>query len=140
MRGSISPMTARVISSWKSKMSVARAFELLRPQVCAGRPLDQLRRDAHFVAGAPNAALQDVADAELAGHVAHIHRAALVGKGRVAGDDGEGPEARQRRDDLLDQPVGEEALLGIAAEILERQHGHGRRARCRSSLCGHASR
>ena len=118
------------------------ALELLRPQVRPARPFDQLGGNPHLVARAPHAAFQDVADAEVAGHVAHVHGAALVGEGRVAGDDRESPEARKRRDDLLDQTVGEEALLGIAAEIFERQHGYGRSALSVAipASCGHTSR
>src|SRR3712207_8965238 len=43
----------------------------------------------------------------------HADDAPLVDEGRVAGDDEEGPEARQGRDDVLDDPVGQIFLLRI---------------------------
>ena len=51
---------------------------------------------------------------------------ALVGEARIAGDHEQRLEARQRGDDVLDHAVGEILLLGIAAHVLERQHGDGR--------------
>jgi hypothetical protein len=47
---------------------------------------------------------------------------ALVGKARSAGDDEQPANARERGDDLLDHAVGEIFLLGITAEVDERQH------------------
>ncbi len=47
-----------------------------RPQMRAGLGLDQLRRDADAIAGPAHAALDDVADAEVAGERADIGDAA----------------------------------------------------------------
>src|SRR3712207_8193872 len=55
----------------------------------------------------------------------HADDAPLVDEGRVAGDDEEGPEARQGRDDVLDDPVGQIFLLRIPAHVGEREHRDG---------------
>src|SRR6516165_410843 len=47
---------------------------------------------------------------------------ALVGETRIAGDHEQPANARERSDDLLDHPVCEIVLIGIAAHIGERQH------------------
>ena len=47
----------------------------------------------------------------------------LVDEGRVARDDQQFVEARKLRDDVFGQSVGEEFLLGIAAHVVEGQHG-----------------
>ncbi len=92
----------------------------------AGRAIDELRSDANAVAGFADAAFEDVAHAELAGDLLYIDGAALVGEAAVARDDEEPADSRQRRDDLLDHPVGEILLLGVAAQIGEGQHGDRR--------------
>src|SRR5208282_2751657 len=58
---------------------------------------------------------EHIADAEFAADLLHLDYLALVGEGRIAGDDEEPPDARQRGDDLLDHAVGEIFLLRIAA-------------------------
>ena len=70
------------------------------------------------------AALQQVAHAKLLGDLAHVHRLALVGKGRVAGDDEQAGVPGQVGDQVFGQPVREGFLLGIVAEIDEGQHGY----------------
>ena len=85
--------------------------------------------------GAPHAAFEHVADAELPGDLPHVDGAALVDEGGIAGDHREGLEAAERGDDVLDDAVGEIFLLGIAAHVLERQHGERRlvgQAPCRT--------
>ena len=62
------------------------AVEAVGPDMAAGLAVDQLRVDANAIAGAPHAALQHVANSELASHLPNIDRAALVGEHRVAGD------------------------------------------------------
>ena len=61
-------------------------------------------------------------NAELTADLLHIDRAALVGKGGVTRDDEEPSDAGERSDDFLDHAVGEILLLGVAADVLERQH------------------
>ncbi len=99
-----------------------RAVELLRPEMRTGDAVDQLRRDPQPVAGAPHAAFEHVADAEVLRDLAHVDGAALVDEGGIAGDHREGLEAAERRDDVLDHAIGEIVLLGVAAQVLERQH------------------
>src|SRR5205809_7910216 len=46
-------------------------------------------------------------------------------KARIASDNEQRFETRKRGDDLLNHSVREVFLLGIAAHVLERQHGDG---------------
>ena len=48
------------------------AVEAIGPEMAAGLAVDQLRIDPYVVAGAPHAALQHVADTELAGDLADV--------------------------------------------------------------------
>ena len=57
------------------------AIEPVRPDMSAGHRIDQLRRDPNAVARLPNAALQNVADAERLRHVGHGDRRFFVNKG-----------------------------------------------------------
>jgi hypothetical protein len=47
----------------------------------AGSGIDELRCDAQPVRRSANAAFEHIANAEIATHLSHIHRSALVGKG-----------------------------------------------------------
>ncbi len=69
-----------------------------------------------------DAAFEHVADAQFLRHHPHIGRAAFVGKARAPRDYGKTSEPAQRRDEVLDDTVGEVVLLGVTAEIAERQH------------------
>src|SRR5215469_4644671 len=51
---------------------------------------------------------------------------ALVGETRIAGDHEQPANARERSDDLLDHPVCEIVLIGVAAHIGERQDRYRR--------------
>jgi hypothetical protein len=82
-----------------------------------------------WFAGLAQAAFEHVAHAQLAAHLLHVDRAALVGEARVARDHEQPAHARQRRDDVLHHPVDEVVLGGIAAEVEERQDGNGRTVR-----------
>jgi hypothetical protein len=98
------------------------AVEPVRPQMRAGRRLDQLTGDAQPVVGLARASFEDVSHAELAADLPYVDRAALVGEGRIARDDEQSRKARERRDDVLDHAVGK-VVVQVAAEILERQDG-----------------
>src|SRR6478735_1157976 len=78
------------------------AFEPVRPDMRAGRGLDQLTGNADLVAGPTDTALEPIAHAEFAADMLDVDRFSLVGEGRIAGDDEQRPETRQRGDDLLD--------------------------------------
>ena len=62
------------------------AIEPLGPEMPAGAGIDELRRDAHALAGLADAALEHKAHAQVAPDLLHFDRPALVGEGRVAGD------------------------------------------------------
>jgi len=79
---------------------------------------------------------EHIADAEFAADLLHLDYLALVGEGRIAGDDEEPPDARQRGDDLLDHAVGEIFLLRIAAHIGKRQYRDRRLGRKRQRRLG----
>jgi len=51
-----------------------------------------------------------------------IDGVALVGETRIAGDDKQRRVARQCRDDVFHDTVSKVILLGVAAQILERQN------------------
>ena len=92
----------------------------------SGCGVDELPGDAHAIAGLAHAAFEHVAHAELAADLLHVDRPALVGEGRIARDDEQPLDARKAGDDVVDHAVGEIFLLGIAAHVLERQHGDRR--------------
>src|SRR5262249_25664635 len=52
----------------------------------------------------------------------HIHRLALVGEARIAGDDEQPADVGECRNDLLDHAVSEIFLLLVAAHVGERKH------------------
>ena len=62
------------------------AIEPLGPEMPAAAGIDELRRDAHAIAGLADAALEHKAHAQVAPDLLHIDRPALVGEGGVAGD------------------------------------------------------
>ena len=84
--------------------------------------VDQLAGDPHPIARPADAALEDVAHAELAADLLDVDGFALVGETRIARDDEEPADARECGDDLLDHAVGEVFLFRIAAHIREGQH------------------
>ena len=85
----------------------------------------ELRRDAHAFAALAYAAFDDVADAEFLGDLLHVDGLALECERRVTCDHEEPAQLRQGRDDVLADPVRKIFLLGVAAEIHERQHRDG---------------
>ncbi len=85
-----------------------------RPDVVAGLGLDQLRRDPHPLADPPDAAFHRIAHPEFAADLADIDRPALIGKGRIAGDDEEVADAGEGCGYLLDHSIGEIGLVGLA--------------------------
>ena len=63
------------------------ALEALRPEMAAVGGVDQLGVDAQVVAGATDAAFEDVADAQFLADLRRLDGLALVGEGGVAGND-----------------------------------------------------
>jgi len=70
---------------------VQGAIILICPEMRALGSLDQLDRDAYARPAALDAPFQHVSDAEFTTDVTNIRRSALVGEGRVPGDDEERP-------------------------------------------------
>jgi hypothetical protein len=100
-----------------------RLVVALRPELDAVRGVHQLGGRAHAVTAAADAALQDVADAELRADRPDILARVLVLHGRGAGDDRETirMEPAQMGDQLLGEAVAEVVLFRAAAQVLERQ-------------------
>ena len=92
----------------------------------AGDAVDELCRYPEPVGRFPYTALEYIADAELPSRTPHIHGAAFVDEGGIAGDDRERFEPAEGGDDVLNDAVGEIVLLGIAAHVLERQDSERR--------------
>jgi hypothetical protein len=94
----------------------------LRPQMAAGHGIDQLGIDPHLIAGAPHAALQHVADAELLGDLLDLHGRSFVSEHRVPCDDEQTGILGQIGDQIVRHSIHEIFLCGIAVQIVERQH------------------
>jgi hypothetical protein len=63
-----------------------RLVEPLSPEMIAGFSVDELHIDAHAVAAALNAALEDIADVQLAADLLQVDGLAFVSESRVAPD------------------------------------------------------
>src|ERR1700742_1629514 len=104
-----------------------------------GGGIYQLSGNPQARSGLANAALEHVAHAKLASDLPDIDRLVSVSKARLAGDDEQRSESRQRRDDVFDQSVGEVILTGLIRHVLERKHGDrwfvGWQGRYRCCIC-----
>ncbi len=98
-----------------------RLVEPLGPEMTAGLGVDELHVDAHAVSAALNAALEDIADVQLAPDLLQIDGLALVSEGGVAPDHERAANARKIGRQALRDPVDEMLLLRVAADIGERQ-------------------
>ena len=107
------------------KSVIELGIVVVGPPVRSGCGVDQLGADADAFAGAANAALQHVAHSELAPDLSDIRRLALVLEAGITRDDEQLAEPRELRDDVLDDAVGQVLLLGIGAQIGEREDGDG---------------
>ena len=74
---------------------------------------DQLGGNPHPVARLAQTAFEDVARAKRAPSFLHVDRAALIDKGRIAGDDEQPFDARQAGDDVFDDAVDEIFLFRL---------------------------
>src|SRR6267378_5838332 len=88
----------------------------------AGDRVDQLTGNADPVAAFAHRAFEHIAHAKLMPNLLRIGRLALVRETRIAGDDEQPADARERGNDLLYHAIGEILLLRVAAHICERQH------------------
>ncbi|TMQ70208.1 MAG: hypothetical protein E6K80_09225 [Candidatus Eisenbacteria bacterium] len=91
--------------------------------MAVGGGFDELGRDAHAIAGAQHRAFDDRVDAQLARDVRQRAADALEAHGGGARDDAQRPDLGQVGDQRLGHAVGEVLLLGVAREVLEREHG-----------------
>src|SRR5262249_9576823 len=80
------------------------------PEVCPGNGVDQLCGDAQALAGAPHAALRDVADRQLAPGLILLERAR---------DDEQRAIARERGDNVFGDAVAEILPVRLLAHIAE---------------------
>ena len=103
--------------------------EPLGPKVIAGFGVDQLHVHPKPVAATLHRAFEHVADVQLAADLLEINRFAFVGECGVSADDERAADARQVRGQALGHAIDEIVLLGIAAEIGERQHNDGKTRR-----------
>jgi len=101
-----------------------RLIKPLSPQMTARFSVDELDVDAHASAAALNAALEDIADVQLAPDRLHVQQLAFVGERRVAGDDVGAANARKIGRQALRDSVDEMLMGRIAADIGERQDDH----------------
>src|SRR5258706_918618 len=112
--------------------------------MAAGRDVIELNRDAHALAGLAYAAFDDIADAEFLADLLQVDGPALVGERRVARDDEEPAQLRERRDEVLAEAVGKIFLLCIAAHVDEGEHGDHRPVgpwrRRKRRICGNWAR
>src|SRR5262245_25392620 len=109
-------------------------IEPVGPDVSAGFSVDELRRDAKAVVGAPDAALEHVAHLELAPKLGYVHRLPLVLKCRVACEHMQVVRPRQLGQNVLGQAVAEILLFRIAAQIGEGENGDYRALSIRPTL------
>ena len=96
-------------------------IEPLGPEMIARFGVDELHVDAHAVSAALNAALQHIADVQLAPDLLHVDGLALVGERRVARDHDRASYPREVGREAFRDPVDEMLLLRVAADIGERQ-------------------
>jgi len=68
---------------------------------------------------------KDVAHAKPVSDLLYIDGSAFVRKARIASDHEQPFEPRERSGDFLNHPIREVILFGVAAHVLERQHGDG---------------
>src|SRR5258707_4217711 len=69
--------------------------------------------------------LASAAHPKLAPDLLHIDGAPLVCEARIAGDDEQRLETRQRRDDVIDHSISKVVLFGITAHVGEWQNSDG---------------
>jgi hypothetical protein len=87
--------------------------------MCASGGIDELSRDAYSICRFAYAPFQHIAHPQLTPDHLHIDSAPLVGEARVAGDDEQRFETRQRRDDVLSHSISKVVLFRIRTQIGE---------------------
>src|SRR5439155_16928078 len=87
--------------------------------------VDELGGDPDPIPGLANAALQDVAHAQLPAHLSGIERLALVREDGVARDHEQPGELGEAGDEVPGDPVAELLLPRVPAPVFEGEHGDG---------------
>jgi hypothetical protein len=82
------------------------SVEPLRPEVPASCRVDKLRRDPDPAARFPNASFEDIAHAEALADLADVYALTREDERRIAGDDEQLGQLRQRSDDVFRKVVG----------------------------------
>jgi hypothetical protein len=98
-----------------------RLVEPLGPEMAACFGVDELHIDPHAVSAALNAALEDIADVQVAPDRPHVERLPFVGERRVGGDYDRATYPRQVSREALRNPVDEMLLVRVASDIGKRQ-------------------
>ena len=101
-----------------------RTVETIGPNMRAAERVDQLGGDAHPTAGFANRAFEHVAHTQFTPDLLKINCLPLVGEARIAGDDEEPADERERGNYLFDHTVREIFLFRVTAHIGERQYGY----------------
>ncbi len=99
----------------------AVAIEAVGPNMCAGVGRDKLGVDSYVFAGAPHASFERVTHAEFAPNLLHVDRLALVGEGGVASNDETILQMGEIRRQIVRDRIGEIVLVGVVAQVRERQ-------------------
>jgi hypothetical protein len=98
------------------------AIETLGPQMRVGLGIDQLGVYAELVARPPDAPFEHIAHAQLATNLLRVDRLVPVGKRGIARDHEHVRHPRQIGRQIVGDPVGKILLVGVVAEVGERQH------------------
>jgi hypothetical protein len=98
------------------------AVEPLRPQMRVGLGINELRVDADLFIRPLNASFEYISHAQLAANLLCVDRFVPVGERGIARDHEHVLDPRQIGRQILGDPVGKVLLVGVVAEIGERQH------------------
>ena len=126
------------MSAWIAKMS--SRLRGTHPTIVRARlGIDELRRDANIVAGVAHTTLHYGLNVELARNVGKRRLSVGIAQHRRAGDDVQCAELGELIQHLFVYPLREVGVVGIRAQVRERQHGYGVRqqlTRTLARLCG----
>ena len=113
-----------------------RPIIALRPQMLLVRSVDQLNGNPHEVARLADASLQHAADPQFLPDLTHRNIRSLVGHHRRLGNHLQSGDFRQGVDQLLGHTVGEVRIIGIGADVDQREHGDAIHRGRRSGIGG----
>ena len=131
------PTTRLAMSSCTAKISSTSASYVSDQTMRARRRLGQFDADPNAIAGATDAAIEQIARIQEATDFGGRGVRVLERKAGRFRDDEQVREATERGDDVFGDAVAEEIMAGIARQVLERQHRH-RGTPGETSRCGEA--